>query len=1015
MNGHQSLSNKKILSTIALILVILTSFRIGWILYYNNPEGPQAKSGVLDLKDQDFTNDRTFTLDGEWEFYPNTFLKPDSFDHLESTYMDVPGDWHTSQVDTPIHYGTYRLNIVMPDDVQRAGLSIKDIPSARIYIDQKLTTQIGEPAESARQTKSKLGTYKSFFNINNHETEIVIHVANHNDTFESGISNELQIGTEKAINKTINTTKIIQLLVAIILIVHSIYAFGLYVMGKNKQRKELIYFGALLVFAAFSILVDEDKILISVLPIDATLSLKLLYVTFAGTVFFVLKFIHQVFNFKSNMFRWLYFLYITLTLCLFILPFQLIVFVGSAIMLLNAFSYSFIFIQVLKAIRLGYADAMYILIANTVNLVNTLWGIAINANMTSIPYYPFDYLIAIFVFAGFLFKRFLRVIKINEKQTKELQRADEKKDEFLANTSHELRNPLHAIINIAQTVLQDNQTLTTKNKENLSLLIRVGQRMRFTLNDILDITKLQDQRIQLYQSNVNLHMVAASVLDMSRFLTDQKDLNLQLDISRDFPEVHADENRLVQILFNLIHNAIKFTHEGVISVDASYHHEFATITVTDTGTGMEEQTRKAIFEPYTQENASITSIGSGIGIGLHICKQLIELHGGKIDVQSTPDQGSIFSFTLPLAKTSTVQNTTDREVAASVPIDNASAAISNQEIDQSDSNEKEISILIIDDDPINAITLKNVLNDDYHVVVAMSGDEALSIIETGKYDLVISDVMMPNMSGYELTKNIRKQFTISELPIILLTARHQLEDIYAGFHAGANDYVAKPIDALELKSRVKALTDLKQSIYEQLRMEAAWLQAQIQPHFLFNTINTIASLGEVDPPRMIKLLDVFGNYLQRSFSINQTLLEIPISEELDLVNSYLFIQKERFGDRLQIKRDIDDHIDFKIPPLSLQPLVENAVRHGALNRMEGGTVCIRITSHNTYYEIVVRDDGMGMTEDQIAQLFHKQPRKITGIGIANTDRRIKRLFGQGLTIDSTPDIGTTVSFQVPKG
>src|SRR5690625_2915531 len=188
----------------------------------------------------------------------------------------------------------------------------------------------------------------------------------------------------------------------------------------------------------------------------------------------------------------------------------------------------------------------------------------------------------------------------------------------------------------------------------------------------------------------------------------------------------------------------------------------------------------------------------------------------------------------------------------------------------------------------------------------MSGDEALSIIDTGRYDLVISDVMMPNMSGYELTENIRKQFTISELPIILLTARHQLEDIYAGFHAGANDYVAKPVDALELKARVKALTDLKQSIYEQLRMEAAWLQAQIQPHFLFNTINTIASLGEVDPSRMIKLLDVFGRYLQRSFSINQTLLEIPVSEELDLVNSYLFIQKERFGDRLQIKRDIDD-------------------------------------------------------------------------------------------------------------
>src|SRR5699024_3869871 len=133
----------------------------------------------------------------------------------------------------------------------------------------------------------------------------------------------------------------------------------------------------------------------------------------------------------------------------------------------------------------------------------------------------------------------------------------------------------------------------------------------------------------------------------------------------------------------------------------------------------------------------------------------------------------------------------------------------------------------------------NLLHANYHVFTVTSSERALEYIDTGEWDLVITDVMMPNMSGYELTETLRKQFSISELPILLLTARNQTEDIYTGFLAGANDYVAKPVDRVELQSRVAALTCLKQSVKEQLRIEAAWLQAQIQPHFLFNTINTI--------------------------------------------------------------------------------------------------------------------------------------------------------------------------------
>lgn len=241
------------------------------------------------------------------------------------------------------------------------------------------------------------------------------------------------------------------------------------------------------------------------------------------------------------------------------------------------------------------------------------------------------------------------------------------------------------------------------------------------------------------------------------------------------------------------------------------------------------------------------------------------------------------------------------------------------------------------------------LSSHFHVLQAYSGKEALTIIQTKEVDLVVSDVMMPEMSGYTLTKEIRKDYSLSELPILLLTARHQIEDIKAGFLAGANDYVAKPVDAFELQARVQALTSLKQSVHKQLRFEAAWLQAQIKPHFLFNTLNTIASLGEIDTQRMIRLIEEFGSYLRTSFAIYNTDDLISIHDELSLIESYLYIEKERFGDRLTVHWDIIEDEDIQVPPLSIQTLVENAVNHGVLKKVLGGNIWIQVSKQTDHY------------------------------------------------------------------
>jgi sensor histidine kinase YesM len=650
--------------------------------------------------------------------------------------------------------------------------------------------------------------------------------------------------------------------------------------------------------------------------------------------------------------------------------------------------------------------------------MNVIWGIIKNSGTITSGYYPFDMLAAFIAFALYWFKRYFRASAESARLAEKLQAADKLKDEFLVNTSHELRNPLHGILNIAQTVIDSNGPNDQgRNETRMKLLVSVGKRMSHLLNDLLDLARFKDNRIRLYPASLHIQTVVSGVLDMIRFMTEGKPIRLIVNIPSSFPPIRADENRLIQILFNLLHNAVKFTDEGQIKIDAHVKDGKAIIRISDTGIGMDEETQSRIFEPYDQ--GDVNSSASGLGLGLTIAKRLVELHDGTLTVRSIPAQGSVFSFSMPIsaldeslaggAATEPVvplflPGTTADDEAAAATIVPADPLIVDRP-----------SILAIDDDPVNLSVLASVLSpNNYDIVTVTSGAEALSLLDSRMWDLLIIDVMMPRMSGYEVAQAVRARFSHAELPILLLTARSRAEDIEAGFKSGANDYVTKPVDALELRSRVRALTEVTRAVREQTRMESAWLQAQIQPHFLFNTLNSLAALSEIDIGRMRNLLQVFGDYLRASFDFDNSDRIVPLRKELELVRAYLFIERERFEDRIQVVWDIEEGLQLNIPPLTIQPLVENAVRHGLLKRARGGKIQIRVSEFDEDAEISVQDDGVGMDGDTMNQVLLKQPTagRGSGIGLANTDRRLRQLYGQGLRVVSSPGQGTLVSFVV---
>jgi two-component system sensor histidine kinase ChiS len=408
-----------------------------------------------------------------------------------------------------------------------------------------------------------------------------------------------------------------------------------------------------------------------------------------------------------------------------------------------------------------------------------------------------------------------------------LERLDKLKDEFLANTSHELRTPLNGIIGIAES-LHDGAagSLANAMRANLAMIIMSGKRLSGLVDDILDFSKLKTSTLDLLIKPANIRVIADIVLTLSRPLIGGKTLELTNAIDDNFPFVDADENRLQQILHNLVGNAIKFTHSGTVTVSAGSSSDMAQISVSDTGIGIPGDRLNRIFMPFEQADGSISRKYGGTGIGLSITKQLVELHGGALIVKTKEGEGTTFTFSLPISRQAS--DIIDTKTAVSTISGAGPVAMDVREpaqaaaVPSNDERRPGRNVLVVDDEIVNQQVLKNVLTlDDYAVFQAFNGKEALKAIDDGKqFDLVLLDVMMPMMSGYEVCEKIRETLPSSELPIIMLSAKNQIEDLVAGLNAGANDYLTKPISRQELLARLRTHLNLKTLLAENTRMSA---------------------------------------------------------------------------------------------------------------------------------------------------------------------------------------------------
>lgn len=1031
--------NKTTLKYILIVLVflsVLLGIRWAWLTHYATPEHPHAVQGVVDLRGWNFEESPSITLDGEWEFYPYTFhshgeLTP-SLAH-RSNYVQVPGDWSTGfseDKDSPFGYGTYRLHILVDQPLnQPYSLWLQEIQAAStVEVNGKTIPEFGTLGTNKEAYTPRVIPYiVNYENEHVQEMEVLIRAANFDHALHGGIVKSIRFGSQAAIDTERMYSVGFQLVAFVILLLHGLYAFILYLF--NRHEKAFLAFFLLLFTAGITVVSDHDKLLLIWFPIDYTWALRIVLLSYLWLAFFVLllSYFFSERHIRSKSFYIYTFLLSLYSIFLLLAPAEYIYLSRElkVSLLLYYIPLPWSIWLFAKMVINNRQDSVFLLIAATSIASSSLWGTFSNATTPHHIYYPVEVIVAIISFSAYWFKRYFRNSEENAKLNKQLREADKLKDQFLANTSHELRTPLHGIINIAQSIIdKEKRSMTKTSVKDMNLLITIGHRMSHLLDDLLDVLRLQDKRIILNKEPLKIQPVVSGVISMLNFMIGDKPIQIKMNIADSLPAVLADEKRLIQILFNLIHNAIKYTDQGEICVAAEIKNRQVVIKVSDTGAGMDPETQARIFLPYEQGSHGV-SRGGGIGLGLSICKQLVELHGSELTVQSKVGKDSVFSFALLPATDSELHNWTNEPIQQESLDMEKTLRWTQPDLDGSSEwpalpyiapsfADSKLNILAVDDDPVNLKILSSLIEDkQVNMVSVTSGREALDLLGTRAWDLLIIDVMMPHMSGYELTQRVREHFSISELPILLLTARSQPADIYTGFLSGANDYVTKPVDAMELKYRIWSLTTLKQSVNERLRMEAAYLQAQIHPHFLFNTLNSILALSDIDTEKMRDLGDAFTSYLRISFDFLNSAELVALSYELELVQAYLYIEQERFPDRLFVVWDVDPSIEIFLPPLTIQPLVENAVRHGLLSTAKGGTLSIHISRSDDATLIEIQDDGKGMNQEKVQQLLRLPMKGKGGIGLFNTNQRLTQRYGKGLSITSELGRGTTVSFVIP--
>ncbi|MBN1155503.1 PAS domain S-box protein [candidate division KSB1 bacterium] len=376
-------------------------------------------------------------------------------------------------------------------------------------------------------------------------------------------------------------------------------------------------------------------------------------------------------------------------------------------------------------------------------------------------------------------------------RTRELESLNKTKSDFFANIAHEFRTPLTSILSLSSALLKKMAGELNHNQiHQLQIIKRNGEQLLKLINDNLNLSRMEAGKMEVSYSYFSLKGKINTIVDTIKPLCDRKKLKFEVSIARDVPEfIFSDEDKIDHVLMNLLSNAVKFCDRGKITFQVSHEkskHSLKFI-IRDSGIGMDRDEIDKIFQPYSQTDRDHRRKGTGSGLGLAIVKNYWEMLDGEISVQSKKGKGTLFTLLLPM-QADRINVITEKAFTSEVP-----------KLKKADN----VKILIVDDNVDNQYALKFILNDiGYRLIIADSGEDGVKKAIKEKPALILMDMMMPGMDGYEATRAIKSNQSLRHIPVIAMTARTKQEDKNRAIEAGCVDYLSKPFSSDQIIRKV---------------------------------------------------------------------------------------------------------------------------------------------------------------------------------------------------------------------
>ena len=419
-----------------------------------------------------------------------------------------------------------------------------------------------------------------------------------------------------------------------------------------------------------------------------------------------------------------------------------------------------------------------------------------------------------------------------EKQRQKAIELTDAKSKFLANMSHELRTPMNSILGLTELMLE-KVDIEPRSKERLEVVLNSGKRLMTLINDILDLSKIEAGKVDVSNEDVRLEEIIAEVSGPVSMLANEKKISYHVERKIDTQTIiKADRGKIVQVLINLLGNAVKYTDEGKVILCITSGNDKLNFEVSDTGIGISEDETKVIFEEFRQSNSSMSKRRGGTGLGLAISKKIAEILQGELIVKSEINKGSTFTFSIPFKQ---VKSFYKEDVGESVETISVSEKSKEQALiidsgDEIKSNFKsetdeiepviiqpinnensELEIMIVDDDPNTLFTLAEIVQSaNCNPIVAHNGKECLELLEIKTPDLIFLDIIMPEMDGFKTINQIRKNKKWSDIPVFAVTAKAMKEDNEIILKHGFTDYIPKPVNPAFVQYKIQSvITQLK--------------------------------------------------------------------------------------------------------------------------------------------------------------------------------------------------------------